>query len=54
MIRLLPGLLVDLAPDRERQGLPLIQRKDVSELRLADLLEVIIYPAVQFDDFARL
>jgi hypothetical protein len=42
VIRLLPGLFIDLAPDRERQGLPFIQREDVPELRLANLLEVFI------------
>jgi len=42
VIGLLPSLFIDLAPDRERQGLPLVQREDVPELRLANLLEVFI------------
>src|SRR5512139_3672630 len=54
MISLLPRLFIELAPDRERQRLPLIQREDVPELRLANLLEVLIDPARQVGYFARL
>jgi hypothetical protein len=54
MIGLLPGLLIELAPDGERQGLPLFQREDVPELRFADFLEVVIDPAGQAGYFARL
>jgi hypothetical protein len=42
VISLLPGLFIDLAPDGERQRLPLLLRQDVPELRLANLLEVFI------------
>jgi hypothetical protein len=45
VIGLLPRLLIDLAPDRERQSFPLVQREDVPKLCLANLLEVLIDPA---------
>jgi hypothetical protein len=53
LIRLLPRLFIDLAPQRERQGFPLVQCEDVPELCLANLLEVLIDPAGQVGVFAR-
>jgi hypothetical protein len=54
MIGLLSRLFIELAPKGERQGLPLFQRKDMPELRLANLLEVLVDLAGQIGYFARL
>lgn len=52
LIRLLSGLLVDLTPDRERQGFPFSLREHMPILREANLIEIFIDPASQIGCFA--
>ena len=51
VIGFLPRLFINLAPNGERQSFPFGGREDVSKLRHANFVEVLIDPACQVGCF---